>query len=581
MFKDQIDFWFNEVEKVISGVIDSSASGVREWKDIWMSQKGDLLPYFDENGRIEKEVKLENYSNQEQRIIVQDSFSAVANKLNSTIFKRSNDSILTRNVIDSLHSDFLNIDAVEILENKLSIDRGNFKKGTKTSKYLASMRKEAMESQSIGQDYIEKFIDNYNISLSMLLNALKNIGKIGLSINPMDFILVSAHTNGWKSCHHIENGCYRMGGISYMLDNTSVVGYAYEKTSPLSDSYFNSDEEMPLKLWRAMVFLSPDGRHHGIISRQYPSEKIIYSYAIRELVAELMGNICGVSSNYVAKAYGGMPIKQTEIFDSEHVANVVRNSYYNYVDPITSHVLLNHFKDSVDSKFSIAIGNNIIPCAICGSMRNCDEEESGSSYLMCEECDNRGIRCYDCGGNCSTDYCYDGEYYCESCYNENFSHCDHCGITVFRDDICEVRTSRYGTAYVCSDCMNDHYHYCDRCGEYYRSVEEVDVNGSIEYWCDLCVSDYAYTCEECGCLFTEVEEIEGDYYCEDCASSKFEVCDRCEEYSSEITSVGGKNYCENCLKQHCIECAECGEYTENPVFNLCDDCVKNKEMAVV
>lgn len=581
MFKDQIDFWFNEVEKVISGVIDKSASGVREWKDIWMLQKGDLLPYFDENGRIEKDVKLENCSNQEQRIIVQNSFSAATDKLNSTIFKRSNDADLTCNVIDSLYNDCLDINAVEIFENKLSIDRGNFKKGTKASKYLASMRKEAMELQSIGQDYIEKFIDNYNIAFSMLLNALKNMGKIGLSINPMDFILVSAHTNGWKSCHNIENGCYRMGGISYMLDDTSVVGYAYEKASPLSDSYFNSDEEMPLKLWRAMVFLSPNGRHHGIISRQYPSEKTIYSYAMRELVAELMANICGVAPNYVTKSYSGMSIKQTEIFDSEHAATVGRNSDYNYVDPITSHVLLNHFKDSVASKFRIAIGNSNIPCAECGSMRNCNEEESGSGYLMCEECDNRGTRCHDCGERCSTDYYYDEEYYCESCYDENFSHCDCCGTTVYREDICEIRTSRYCAVYVCSDCRDEHYHYCDRCEEYHESVEAVDVNGFTEYWCDSCVSDDAYTCEECGRLFTEVEEIEGDYYCEDCASSKFEVCDICEEYSSEITSVGGENYCKNCLKQHCIECAECGEYTENPVFNLCDDCVKNKEMAVV
>jgi hypothetical protein len=581
MFSEKIDFWFDEVKKVISNIIDTDANGVDEWKNIWMQKKADLLPYFNEDGRIEKEIKFESYDDDTLKQIIKQTYNSVNSQIYDTIRKRSGDANIGSRILDDLYLDVFSVTANEVLNNKLTSNFGKFKKGTKTSKAFVGMRKTDYEAANFNEDFITKYVDNYNIAFSAILNSLKNFGKIGLSINPMDFILVSAHTNGWKSCHNIENGCYRTGGISYMLDNTSVVGYAYEKSAPLRESNFASDEIMPLKLWRAMVFIEPEARRYSIISRQYPSEKIIYSRAMRELVAELMATINVVGRNYLARPYSNVPLEESEVMDRGHRISVSRGSDYNYVDPITSHVLLSHFENDVVSNVAVKIGTRCIPCAECGELRDCEYEASGSNYLTCEECDDRGIKCSACGCHCNEDYYYDGSYYCDDCYEELFSYCERCDETTPRDELHTVRNDRGGYISVCHDCLERYYSYCDRCEEYCESVEEVDVNGSIEHWCDSCVSDDAYTCEECGCLFTKVEEIEGDYYCEDCASSKFEVCDRCGEYSSEITSVGGKNYCENCLKQHCIKCAECGEYTENPVFNLCDDCVKNKEMAVV
>ena len=73
---------------------------------------------------------------------------------------------------------------------------------------------------------LKEFTD---ILWSMFVNALKSSGNVGISINPMDYLLVSSHTTGWRSCHNIINGEYRTGGISYMLDKVSLVGYAYDK----------------------------------------------------------------------------------------------------------------------------------------------------------------------------------------------------------------------------------------------------------------------------------------------------------------------------------------------------------------
>lgn len=581
MFKEKVDFWFDEVEKVMTRIIGTKAKGVSKWKNIWMEKKGDLLPYFDENGRIEKEVKLENCTEKELHEVIENFFISNPSKLVATINKRCDDMDLTYSVIDSLRSDLMSFPPMDIVKNRLLSDRGKFPKGMKVSKCLTLEHREKEKTYVTlkNEKKFEIFLDNYNVLFSMLINFLKSMGKIGLSINPMDYILVSAHTNGWKSCHNIEIGCYRTGGISYMLDDTSLVGYAYEKTLPLSESGFNSREEVPLKLWRSMVFLSPQDRNFAIISRQYPSEKAIYSYTMRELVSELMGNICKVPSNYVTKAYNMSPIRATENNDVGHTASVYRNSGYNYVDYITSHVLLSHFENRAEL-LSIDIGYDGIPCTECGNLRYYDMEDDGSNYLTCEECDDRGYHCYTCGDICSDDYCYNGVYYCESCFDNEFSYCRCCDITVPKDDLHEVLDALGDTTYVCTYCRDRYYIECDRCGTYSECTSTVEVDGYYENWCALCVQDYAYNCRECGELFSELVKVDEKYtHCENCADSKFDTCSICGDYYSTVTTVGDKEYCDDCIEKHCVKCVECGEYTDNPLFNLCEKCVKNKEMA--
>jgi hypothetical protein len=45
-----------------------------------------------------------------------------------------------------------------------------------------------------------------------------------LSVHPCDFFMMS-NGNGWKSCHNINDGSYKAGTMSYMLDSSSFVLY--------------------------------------------------------------------------------------------------------------------------------------------------------------------------------------------------------------------------------------------------------------------------------------------------------------------------------------------------------------------
>lgn len=570
--KDKIDFWFNEVKKVLSDVIGQTANGVDLWKDIWLEQKGYLLPYFDENGRLEEDVQYDMEQKNELRNLVKSTYSNSIPLMDNSIIKL-NLTVPTDFILDTVRHFVNYLSPEEVINNRLSSDKGKFKAGTKASKYIAGTVRDNLSRNGISKDVYEKYTEAVNVAFSVFLNALKMKGKIGLSINPMDYILVSAHTNGWKSCHNILDGCYRMGGISYMLDNTSLVGYAYESSLPLRRSNFNSDVEMPLKLWRAMVFVYPENPDRGIISRQYPSEKIIYSRNIRALLSTLLANLKGVEPNYVAASHGNFIISSPEVPDNFCSSRVENAGSFNYQDPTTSHIILSPFAKDVRS-FVITIGSEYIPCTLCGEMRDSCEEDEAGAYITCERCEGRGIYCCVCGDRVSDDYYYGGEYYCEEHFYDNFANCSHCGTTVPLEEVHPAVDSYGCDVHVCDRCLSAYYTCCDSCGDYVRHCIEIDE----ECWCNNCVEMYAYICHECGAAFTEVVGVGDHNYCKDCADELFETCDICSEYASELTEVNLKKYCEDCLEKHCTQCS-CGEYTTNPVEGLCPNCAKEKELS--
>ncbi len=57
-----------------------------------------------------------------------------------------------------------------------------------------------------------------------LVSDLKRKLYFVISLNPLDYFTMSVGVN-WRSCHHIEDGSWRGGCMSYMLDKTSMITY--------------------------------------------------------------------------------------------------------------------------------------------------------------------------------------------------------------------------------------------------------------------------------------------------------------------------------------------------------------------
>lgn len=137
--------------------------------------------------------------------------------------------------------------------------------------------------------------------------------------------------------------------------------------------------------------------------------------------------------------------------------------------------------------------------------------------IECEE------TCYNCGD------CIDGDgytgadenVYCESCYNDNFSHCDDCGETHWHDDITHVENH----GYYCDDCRDHKFIGCSECGDY-RVPDEM-----------TCADE---ECEHC--------------YCKSCRSLALDFCTACQQWRMKDEFVDslitvGKRICEGCRKE--------------------------------
>ena len=122
--------------------------------------------------------------------------------------------------------------------------------------------------------------------------------------------------------------------------------------------------------------------------------------------------------------------------------------------------------------------------------------------------------CYECNNDISEDEInhsdINGHDYCESCFNDIFTCCNHCGEEMYRRNAAQV---------------------------------------NYDYYCNSCLSRYFTECSNCNEYFYNDEITEQDYnpYCEDCFQSEFTQCNECNEYYSNDEMKDG--YCNGCYPE--------------------------------
>lgn len=107
---------------------------------------------------------------------------------------------------------------------------------------------------------------------------------------------------------------------------------------------------------------------------------------------------------------------------------------------------------------------------------------------------------------------------CESCYENEYSYCEHCENTVHNEDISEVQTTLRGRVviqYWCSSCIHDDACTCDSCGTTINNDDAIS-DGTISL-CNVCYENDYFTCSEC------CEIMSTDYYGED------GICSNCQD----------------------------------------------------
>lgn len=163
--------------------------------------------------------------------------------------------------------------------------------------------------------------EELNIEVSKIY---QNNGKAHLtvSINPIDYLTVSINSSGWRSCHNFIDGEYRNAGLSYMLDETSIVAY---RSNGLVDYKIEGKKfNWNSKNWRQMIYISKDSSAM-VFSRQYPNNNKELADSIRNLMEEQTSTFFGGSRKW--KKYNHFKKANLDVRGTSLLYNDVTSGY--------------------------------------------------------------------------------------------------------------------------------------------------------------------------------------------------------------------------------------------------------------
>lgn len=412
--------YFKNIDKIIERFLDL---------------KGDLIPYFNDDLRLRIDINLERDSLTRKDIeLVFMSWKCEKGKKlfnNKNKYKVLDDYNCVLDWVIEMLEEFTVEEMIQgrVLSNTRPLGgRIRFQEGTKLSKVIIAYYNQLVENSEyriLGnsihyKDVIRELILDY---YSQIISSIKEVeGTVVLSINPVDFMLVSAHTDGgWRSCHNYIDGGHRIGGFSYSMDKHSLVAYAYKKEKEYATETFR--EVLPLKVWRQMVFLDRENRS-AIFAKEYPGPSPMFSKYTRKLTGRLLAHIHKIEPVWKVCAYKDNEI--SDILENEEKENnifisVGKQGYWHYPDPLVSGIRMKnggHYSE-------IKVGAEYLICPICGCKRN-DQHQK----YICQDCVNCITHCYECGKKIYKFDSYkdmDNDFFCMDCYEKIKNSCKICG----------------------------------------------------------------------------------------------------------------------------------------------------------
>ena len=386
------------------------------------------------------------------------------------------------------------------------------------------------------ENSLEEYADFLIQDLSILQGQLKMLdtsAKVVISLDPLDFLLASDVTTGWKTCHSID-GAHPAGNLSYLFDSHTVIAYAYRTTEK------KWGLELPKKMWRQWIYIDIDSAL-ALFQRQYPAGMIGFEKTVRSIVGNALKKYHNTDKNWIKKDW-----------DEEKEYNYFFNeAELAYSDKTETYIYFRGISPSDKDDWYMTVGE--IPlCPVCGG------ELDMSNKLICSRCAGC-VQCAECGKWVPEDdihYGADHYPYCEECYDKLFINCAYCGETVYKEDAKHTPDGEY----ICENCFDEHFTTCTNCGK--------------TLWKD------------------EAEYVDSEPYCDECYLQNFTVCSNCGDVipkTEVFKDINGKDICEYCAESSYVTCEKCGKlvnkeeayYIEDNYF-LCPHCYKkaHKKAAV-
>ena len=273
---------------------------------------------------------------------------------------------------------------------------------------------------------------------SQLIQASEPVtGTLCFSVHPLDFLSISDNTYNWSTCHNLADGDYRMGNLSYMIDNSTFICYIRGEDGVVLP-VFPENILWNSKRWRTLIHCNINNNIF-FMGRHYPFYQKYLDDVIRINIEKLFTNIKHLTSWN----------QEEPIYREDKTA--FADGYYDFFGKATmKHELVNinphslNYNDILHSSVSLApmcydigdfdgdfptvdIGEKI-PCLHCGN-----EIVTSSSNVFCETCFNKlyfgalyeHTYCSECGKTIES---HEKEFIkenrirktlCKTCYRKN------------------------------------------------------------------------------------------------------------------------------------------------------------------
>lgn len=189
---------FFETVKITSELTEAQIdkSVVMEYLEIWAAKKEWLFVKFGEKLKMEEPLDVPpDFTNTASFLSkIMDQYPMYA----SAISTFSTEEFMN-NCVESVNKD----SAIYTYFSKI------YKVGAKPSKILSKLLKDPQ----------------FDIDLSKELQNRVSTGRAVISIDPIDFAMVSTSDHNWTSCMDIIRGFNKFGGYSLMMDDCTIIAY--------------------------------------------------------------------------------------------------------------------------------------------------------------------------------------------------------------------------------------------------------------------------------------------------------------------------------------------------------------------
>ena len=306
--------------------------------------------------------------------------------------------------------DYFRINQKSFFDNQVAYGFGKIQAGSKLSRGVKYFSENDTYVRDV-QDFISTYIQKNKVE-----------GYLICSVDPVDFLAMSENNSNWRSCHALD-GDYRVGSLSYLLDNCTVMFFLVTSLETVSLRNFPLCIKTYDKKWRMLAHYNANSMML-VYNKQYP----FFSQELLDSSYELFKNLFPQDA-LERPQLSGIRQVQTEAHQGDTTVFRLEENYIHINNQLLPASMVFKYKSS--TIFADLINSsNYIPFISFSNKYPYPNIKTLSMEIGDEVC---------CGVHGCTNLVHEDSFLCDDCIStyEEFSKgmfCIDCGERIYPED---------------------------------------------------------------------------------------------------------------------------------------------------